>query len=100
MQFEGYYSGNPPALWKDMRKIDLMKTMKKKFGMRDDFTKFPELHPIGSSAPDFTLETPTGERVSALFSTRESGRTRIWGHYLSAILEAGCLNRAAQEKTR
>ena len=64
MQFKGYYSGNPPAIWKDMLKIDLVKTMKKKFGMRDDFAKFPDLHPIGSSAPDFTLETPAGEHVS------------------------------------
>jgi cytochrome oxidase Cu insertion factor (SCO1/SenC/PrrC family) len=64
MRFSADYPNNPPALWKDLFKIDLMKTMKKKFGMRQAFAEFPNTLPIGSPAPDFTLLTAAGETVS------------------------------------
>jgi len=64
MRFSADYPNNPPALWKDMFKIDLMKTMKKKFGMRQAFAQFPELLPIGTPVPDFELQTAAGETVS------------------------------------
>lgn len=63
MQFTGDYPGNPPALWKDLFKIDLFKTMKKKYGMRDAFANFAHHVPIGTLAPDFTLETTAGDKV-------------------------------------
>ena len=42
MQFQGDYAGNPPSMLKDMFKINLFKTMKKKFGpeMRHSFRQF------------------------------------------------------------
>ena len=66
MQFQGDYAGNPPFMLKDMFKINLFKTMKKKFGpeMRHSFANFADYLPIGSQAPDFTLETATGAQVS------------------------------------
>ena len=66
MQFQGDYAGNPPSMLKDMFKINLFKTMKKKFGpeMRHSFANFEDYLPIGSQTPDFTLETATGAQVS------------------------------------
>lgn len=66
MEFTGDYPGNPPSMLKDMFKINLFKTMKKKYGseMRHAFANFAHHLPIGSQAPDFTLGTVTGEKVS------------------------------------
>ncbi len=66
MEFTGDYSGNPPSMLKDMFKINLLKTLKKKYGaeMRQAFTNFASQVPIGSQAPDFVLETITGEQLS------------------------------------
>ena len=66
MQFQGDYAGNPPSMLKDMFKINLFKTMKKKFGpeMRHSFANFADYLPIGSQAPDFTLETPCRSQTS------------------------------------
>ena len=71
MQFTGDYRGNPPSMLKDMFKINLFKTMKKKYGseMRHAFANFADYLPIGSQAPDFALETNVGEKVS-LFGLR------------------------------
>ncbi len=66
MGLSGDYPSNPPSLWRDVFKINLIKTVKKKYGseMRRAFARFPDHLPLGSPAPDFTLETPSGERVS------------------------------------
>lgn len=66
MQFPGDYPSNPPSMLKDMFKINLVKTMKKKYGtaMRQAFATFASSLPIGSPAPDFVLETITGEQLS------------------------------------
>lgn len=66
MQFSGDYPSNPPAMLKDIFKINLVKTIKKKYGakMRHDFANFAGYLPIGSQAPEFILETTTGERFS------------------------------------
>lgn len=66
MQFTGDYPSNPPGMLRDMFKINLVKTMKKKYGtaMRHAFDNFADSLPIGSQAPDFVLETITGEKLS------------------------------------
>lgn len=66
MRLTGDYPGNPPGMLKDMFKINLAKTMKKKFGtaMRQAFANFATYRPIGSLAPDLVLETSTGEPFS------------------------------------
>jgi len=51
---------------KDMFKINLLKTLKKKYSaeMRQAFASFASHLPIGSRAPYFALETITGEELS------------------------------------
>lgn len=66
MQFSGDYPGNPPAMLRDVFKINLVKTLKQKYGakMRHDFANFARYLPAGSQAPDFMLETTNGEQLS------------------------------------
>lgn len=66
MPLTGDYPSNPPGMLGDMFKINLVKTMKKKFGaaMRCAFANFATYRPIGSQAPDLVLETMTGEPFS------------------------------------
>jgi hypothetical protein len=66
MQFTGDYPSNPPGMLRDLFKINLVKTMKKKYGtaMRQAFATFADYLPIGSQAPYFTLETIAGEKLS------------------------------------
>ena len=62
----GDYRENPPGMLRHMRKIDILKTFKTKFSfrMRSQFKDFPTNLPIGAAAPDFSLETAEGKRVS------------------------------------
>jgi len=66
MKFTGDYPSNPPSMLRDMFKINLVKTLKKKYGtaMRQAFANFASYVPIGSQSPDFVLETITGEKLS------------------------------------
>lgn len=66
MRLNGDYPSNPPGMLRDMLKINLLKTMKKKFGtaMRSAFANFATYRPIGSQAPELVLETMTGEPFS------------------------------------
>ena len=66
MRLTGDYPSNPPGMLRDMFKINLVKTMQKKFGaaMRHAFANFAAYRPIGSHAPDLVLETSTGEPFS------------------------------------
>ena len=62
----GEYRKNPPGMLRDVRKIDLIKTLKNKFGarVRGLFQQFPDTLPVGSPASDFTLQTVSGEKAS------------------------------------
>ncbi len=60
MSETGDYPGHPPALWKDLFKIDLWKTMQRMVSMRRDFARFPRHLPIGHEAPDFSLRDAAG----------------------------------------
>lgn len=60
----GDYPAHPPAIWKDMLKIDLWKTTKRMASMRSDFKRFPTHLPIGQQAPDFTLHDARGVKRS------------------------------------
>ncbi len=60
MPVSGDYPGHPPALWRDILKIDLWKTMKRMTTMRGDFERFPDHLPVGSSAPNFSLRDAEG----------------------------------------
>lgn len=66
MQFPGDYPSNPPSMLRDIFKINLVKTLKKKYGtaMRRAFATFASHLPIGSQVPDCVLETSTGETLS------------------------------------
>ncbi len=64
MPASGDYPGHPPALWRDLFKIDLWKTMKRMATMRGDFQRFPAHLPIGSSAPNFSLHDAGGARLT------------------------------------
>lgn len=63
MRRTGDYPSNPPGMLRDMFKINLVKTMQKKFGaaMHYAFANFATYRPIGSQAPELVLETMTGE---------------------------------------
>ncbi len=60
------YPNNPPGMLRDLRKIDLIKTLKHKFSakVRRLFRQFLDTLPPGALAPDFTLHTVSGEKVS------------------------------------
>lgn len=64
MSATGDYPGHPPALWKDVLKIDLWKTTKRMLSMRGDFERFPEHLPVGREAPNFTLRDARGVKRS------------------------------------
>ena len=64
MPDSGDFRGHPPALWKDVLKIDLWKTMKRMTTMRADFERFPQHLPIGNEAPNFTLRDAGGDTRS------------------------------------
>ena len=60
----GDFRSHPPALWRHMFKIDLVKTMKRMTTMRADFERFPEHLPVGSEARNFTLRDASGAERS------------------------------------
>ena len=64
MPVSGDYRGHPPALWKDIFKIDMLKTMKRMTTMKADFDGFPKHLPVGSEAPNFSLRDVTGSTRS------------------------------------
>ncbi len=63
---KGNYRKNPPGMLRNIRKIDLIKTLKNKFSakVRRLFQQFADTLPPGAPAPDFTLHTVSGEKVS------------------------------------
>lgn len=65
-EMKGDYRQNPPGMLRHMKKIDILKTFKTKFSsrMRSQFKDFPASLPIGATAPDFSLDTTEGKRVS------------------------------------
>ena len=64
MVFTGGFRRHPPALWRHILKIDLLKTTRKVLSARQDFARFPNHLPIGTQAPDFVLETADGVSIS------------------------------------
>ncbi len=63
---KGNYRKNRSGMLRNIRKIDLIKTLKNKFSakVRRLFQQFPGTLPPGAPAPDLTLHTVSGEKVS------------------------------------
>lgn len=55
--FEGEYGINAPGMHRYLHKVDLVKTLKRKFSAetREMFATFRDRNPIGAAAPDFRL---------------------------------------------
>lgn len=58
------YRKNPPGMLRHLGKVDLFKTLAHKFSVRGLFERFQDELPVGTPAPDFTLQTVSGEKVS------------------------------------
>lgn len=57
---------NPPGMLRILGRVDLLKTLKRKFSAKvlRQFREFPHNLPVGTPAANFTIQTVLGEIVS------------------------------------